>query len=411
MRVKALTAAEKRCRPKKQNHAIKRITPQEEEFIAANWGAMTPNEIARAIGRHRESVRYVARRLGLTPIGRPCKARRAAAASWRRVIDRTALIAIAGTVAEIRRLCKAIGIPVDDVPLITLARTLKRHHGWRPRNIHVAADLGDDGCSRRDRRVSRARRCRVRWSGWRRMRRGLSVGRKFGARGIGGISVKLRAPFPWFGGKSAVASVVWQRFGDVRNYVEPFAGSLAVLLGRPHWPWEGNRIETVNDADCFLANFWRALQADPEGVARHCDWPVNEADLHARHLWLVNVAREHVERCRTEPEYFDSKIAGWWVWGCCQWIGSGWCHHPSLRCPAAPHLGDAGRGVHRSFPTSAMRGGVFTGRARNSPTSAMRGGVNSMTTSPCSPPDSAACVFAAAIGHASVVPRQPYNKG
>jgi hypothetical protein len=157
--------------------------------------------------------------------------------------------------------------------------------------------------------------------------------------------VKLRAPFPWFGGKSAVASVVWQRFGDVRNYVEPFAGSLAVLLGRPHWPWEGNRIETVNDADCFLANFWRALQADPEGVARHCDWPVNEADLHARHLWLVNVAREHVERCRTEPEYFDSQIAGWWVWGCCQWIGSGWCKHPEWE--QRPHLGDAGMGVHR----------------------------------------------------------------
>jgi hypothetical protein len=121
------------------------------------------------------------------------------------------------------------------------------------------------------------------------------------------------------------------------------------------------RIETVNDADCFLANFWRALQADPEGVARHCDWPVNEADLHARHLWLVNIAREHVERCRTEPEYFDSKIAGWWVWGCCQWIGSGWCHHPSQKLPhlgnagmgvhrpsqQLPHLGDAGRGVHR----------------------------------------------------------------
>ena len=153
--------------------------------------------------------------------------------------------------------------------------------------------------------------------------------------------MKLRAPFPWFGGKSAVAGIVWQRFGDVRNYVEPFAGSLAVLLGRPHWPWEGTRIETVNDADCFLANFWRALQADPEGVARHCDWPVNEADLHARHLWLVNIAREHVERCRTEPEYFDSKIAGWWVWGCCQWIGSGWCHRPSQQLP---HLGNAGRG-------------------------------------------------------------------
>jgi hypothetical protein len=142
MRVKALTATEKRSRPKKQNHAIKRITPQEEAYIAANWGAMTPNEIARTLHRHRESVRYVARRLGLTPIGRPCKPIRSriVEACYRQDrVDR-----IAGTVAEIHRLCKAAGIPIGETPLITLARAL-RHHGWRPRNSHIAADLGDDG--------------------------------------------------------------------------------------------------------------------------------------------------------------------------------------------------------------------------------------------------------------------------
>jgi len=157
--------------------------------------------------------------------------------------------------------------------------------------------------------------------------------------------VTLRAPFPYFGGKGAVAPLVWQRLGDVRNYVEPFAGSLACVLGRPHWPFDETRIETVNDADCFLANFWRALQSEPDAVAEHCDWPVNEADLHARHLWLVNTGRGHVERLRTDPEYYDAKIAGWWVWGCCQWIGSGWCHHPEWQ--QLPHLGDAGMGVHR----------------------------------------------------------------
>ena len=136
---------------------------------------------------------------------------------------------------------------------------------------------------------------------------------------VGGERVNglLRAPFPWFGGKSAVSASVWEAFGDVRNYVEPFAGSLAVLLARPHWPWDGHRIETVNDADCFLANFWRALQAEPDAVADCADWPVNEADLHARHLWLVNEGRRHVERLRAEPDYYDVKIAGWWVWGCC----------------------------------------------------------------------------------------------
>src|ERR1700681_1264474 len=133
----------------------------------------------------------------------------------------------------------------------------------------------------------------------------------------------LKAPFPWFGGKSRVAHIVWDHFGDVRNYVEPFAGSLAVLLGRPTEP----HIETVHDLDCWIANFWRALQADPEALAQHADWPVNEVDLHARHLWLVKQT-DFRERMKTDPDYFDVKIAGWWVWGISQWIGSGWCAAP-----------------------------------------------------------------------------------
>lgn len=131
---------------------------------------------------------------------------------------------------------------------------------------------------------------------------------------------QLRAPFPFFGGKSRVAHLVWAAFGDVANFVEPFAGSLAVLLGRPSAP----RIETVNDLDCYVANFWRATQLAPDEVAKWADWPVNEIDLHARHRWLVDQA-EFRERMRSDPEYFDARVAGWWVWGICQWIGGGWC--------------------------------------------------------------------------------------
>jgi hypothetical protein len=130
----------------------------------------------------------------------------------------------------------------------------------------------------------------------------------------------IRAPFPWFGGKSRAAHLVWAAFGDVPNYVEPFAGSLAVLLGRPTAP----RVETVNDLDCYLANFWRAVKFAPVELAEHADWPVNEADLHARHRWLV-AQDEFRARIRREPKYFDVQIAGWWVWGLCQWIGGGWC--------------------------------------------------------------------------------------
>lgn len=149
----------------------------------------------------------------------------------------------------------------------------------------------------------------------------------------------MRAPFPWFGGKSRVADLVWDRFGNPPNYVEPFAGSLAVLLGRPHAP----KTETVNDADCYLANFWRAVKAEPDEVAAFCEWPVNEADLLARHKWLLE--REGFRhRMKLDPGFYDVQIAGWWVWGICQWIGSGWCRGEAQQLP---HLGSAGRGVHR----------------------------------------------------------------
>jgi site-specific DNA-adenine methylase len=113
------------------------------------------------------------------------------------------------------------------------------------------------------------------------------------------VSNQLKAPFPWFGGKSRVAAQVWQRFGDVSNYVEPFAGSLAVLLGRPHAP----HVETVNDLDGYICNFWRAVQLDPEEVARHATNPVNECDLHARHAWLVQQRDTLTARLMGDPEF------------------------------------------------------------------------------------------------------------
>ncbi len=159
----------------------------------------------------------------------------------------------------------------------------------------------------------------------------------------------LKAPFPWFGGKSRAAALVWERLGDVGNYVEPFAGSLAVLLARPCEP----RIETVNDRDTYLANFWRAVQADPEEVARYADWPVNECDLQARHRWLTDQP-DFRERMLADPEYHDAKIAGWWVWGISQWIGAGWCSRPEW--VGGGQGGRAPRGLNASIHLSSEMG-------------------------------------------------------
>jgi DNA adenine methylase len=153
------------------------------------------------------------------------------------------------------------------------------------------------------------------------------------------MSEPLKAPFPWFGGKSRAASLIWEAFGDVPNYVEPFAGSLAVLLARPTPP----RVETVNDVDHYLANFWRAVSQAPEEVARHADNPVSEVDLHAWHRWLVDNA-DFRTRMEKDPLFFDPVAAGRWVWGISQWIGSGWCSAPQWKGRA--HGGAAPRGIH-----------------------------------------------------------------
>ena len=146
----------------------------------------------------------------------------------------------------------------------------------------------------------------------------------------------------------------------MQNYVEPFFGSGAVLLGRP----DPHGTETVNDVDGFVANFWRALQHDPDAVAHHADNPVNENDLHARHVHLVNIRPSFVPRLEGDPDFYDAKIAGWWCWGLCCWIGPGWCFGGGpwnvdnegklVNLSAGQgvnrkrvHLGDAGQGVNR----------------------------------------------------------------
>ena len=171
----------------------------------------------------------------------------------------------------------------------------------------------------------------------------------------------LKSPYPYFGGKSRVADLVWKRLGDVKNYVEPFFGSGAMLLARPNF---GN-LETVIDIDGYVSNFWRALQSDPDAVANYADWPVNEADLHARHYWLLSKKHDMTDRLMGDPDWYDAKMAGWWVWGISCWIGSGWCSGngpwhsvdgvfmktgPCGVSRKRPNLGNSGQGVNRKLP-------------------------------------------------------------
>ncbi len=190
----------------------------------------------------------------------------------------------------------------------------------------------------------------------------------------------LSAPFPWFGGKSRAAELIWSRFGaaDLGNYVEPFLGSAAVFLNRPA---DFTGWITLNDLDGHVVNFWRAVRLSPDETAAHASAPVFECDLHARHLALVTGAPAEAARLMADPDYHDPRRAGWWAWGATAWIGGGWCagDGPWHAAPDAegvpvftlgnggkgvnrqlPHLGNGGRGVNRQLPHlgNGGRGGL-----------------------------------------------------
>ncbi|PZQ45669.1 MAG: DNA methyltransferase, partial [Phenylobacterium zucineum] len=70
---------------------------------------------------------------------------------------------------------------------------------------------------------------------------------------------------PYFGGKQRIADRIVDMFPPHGHYVEPFAGGLSVLFAKPP-----ARLETVNDLDGDIVNFWRVLREQPEDLIRAC---------------------------------------------------------------------------------------------------------------------------------------------
>lgn len=103
-------------------------------------------------------------------------------------------------------------------------------------------------------------------------------------------------PFAYFGGKSSLAPRIVSLLPRHAHYVEPFAGSLAVLLAKPR-----AAMETVNDLDGRIMTFWRVLRDRGDEFARLCyltphsraeheaaydiDDPTDELEI-ARRIWV-----------------------------------------------------------------------------------------------------------------------------
>ena len=72
----------------------------------------------------------------------------------------------------------------------------------------------------------------------------------------------MKPPFAYYGGKMTLAQAIVDLLPAHEHYVEPFAGSLAVLLAKAP-----ARMETVNDLDQDLMTFWRVLRDRPDELA------------------------------------------------------------------------------------------------------------------------------------------------
>jgi DNA adenine methylase len=75
----------------------------------------------------------------------------------------------------------------------------------------------------------------------------------------------MRPPFGYFGAKTAIAEEIAALLPAHQHYVEPYCGSLAVLLAK-----RPSLMETVNDIDRDIVTFWRVLRDHPADLERAC---------------------------------------------------------------------------------------------------------------------------------------------
>ena len=75
----------------------------------------------------------------------------------------------------------------------------------------------------------------------------------------------MNPPFSYFGGKVGLSSTIVSLLPPHRVYIEPFAGSLAVLFAK-----KPAQHEIVNDIDGAIVNFFRVLRTRTADLERVC---------------------------------------------------------------------------------------------------------------------------------------------
>lgn len=70
----------------------------------------------------------------------------------------------------------------------------------------------------------------------------------------------MKTPISWVGNKSSILNYLYASFPtDYDRYIEPFGGSAAVLLGKPH----RDKMEVINDYSRDIVNLYRCMRDRP----------------------------------------------------------------------------------------------------------------------------------------------------
>jgi len=129
----------------------------------------------------------------------------------------------------------------------------------------------------------------------------------------------VKPPIPYFGGKTTLAPVIADLLPAHLHYVEPYCGSLAVLLAKPP-----AAMETVNDLDGHLMTFWRVLRdrqpefervcaLTPHARAEHAaSYDLDEIDELevARRVWVQLTQGRAGTRRRTGWRHYIKPVGG-----------------------------------------------------------------------------------------------------
>lgn len=112
-------------------------------------------------------------------------------------------------------------------------------------------------------------------------------------------SPRGRTAFGWYGSKARLAPRILLLIASMphRVYVEPYAGSAAVLFAKPRSP-----VEIINDPDDQVVNFFRVLRDHPGALARACQLtPYARAEYEADATCHDGLSRRHRQAPQESP--------------------------------------------------------------------------------------------------------------